>query len=531
MALTTAEEIELLRLLEEERRDKARASLDDFCRFVPVPGVPIGGDGADETEDGGDVEFYPINAAPAEHHRLINGVLERVDSGEIPRAMFFLPPGTGKSTYVSVTFPARFMARRAGRNVIAASYASAMAKKFGRRTRSIVRSKEFGQLYPQARLNGDNSAVDDWSLTNGSTYMSGGILSGITGNRADLILIDDPVKGREDADSETIRAKVWDEYKDTLRTRLKPGGRMVVMMTRWHGDDLAGRILPPDYDGRSGWVESRDGEPWYIVNLPAECERDDDPLGREIGEFLWTEWFSVEHWQTEKRVQAGRTWNALYQQRPSSEEGAILKRGWWQPWDKPKPPHIVFKLMVMDTAYEEADTNDYSAITTWGIFEDDKKIPRIILLGAWRGRVEYPGPTGLRATAKAAVKHHKPDLILIERKASGITLIQDLRRAVRSIVGVNPTGSKVARAKVAATALEAGNVFFIPKASSADVIDECARFPLGRHDDYVDTVTMALQRFINGGWAAHPDDSKDREDDERERRKRRAASGSRVSYY
>lgn len=533
MALTAREEAELLRLLEEERRDKARDSLDEFCRYVPIPGVPVAGEGADETEDGGDLEFYPVNAEPAEHHRLINAVLERVDTGEITRAMFFMPPGSAKSTYISVTFPARFMARRPGRNVIGASYSSPMAKKFGRRCRSIVRSKEFAQLYPHARLSGDNSAVDDWSLTNGSTYMSGGILSGITGNRADLIPIDDPIKGREDADSEPIRQKTWDEYKDSLRTRLKPGGRIVLVQTRWHEDDLAGRILPEDYDGRSGWVTSRDGERWYVVNLPAECEREDDPLGREIGEFLWTDWFPVEHWQMEKRVQAGRTWNALYQQRPSPEEGDIYKRGWWKPWDKPKLPHILFKLMSFDTAFEDKDTNDYSAITTWGIFEDDKKIPRIILLGAWRDRVEYPGPGGLRAVARAAVRKHKPDLVLIEKKASGHVLIQDLRRTVRSIVAVNPEGSKSARARVAATALEAGNVYFVKKATTAMVIEECARLKPGSggHDDLADTVTMALTRFIKGGWAVHPDDRKDREEEDRERKKRRAGQGSQRSYY
>ena len=523
--LSDSEQEEFLTLLEEERTARARESYIESIKTIDVPGAPL-----DESDDDCE-EFYRERVTPADHHELLIEKLEAVERGEMPRLMVLMPPGTAKTTYANVCFVPWVMGRRRRRNIIAVSYAAPLAKKFGRRSRQIVRSPEYREIFG-AGLSESNSAVDDWSLDNESTYMSGGILSGVTGNRADGLLIDDPIKGREDADSKTIRDKTWEEYLSSLRSRLKPRAWIVMILTRWHEDDPAGRILPEGYRGESGWITARDGERWYVLCLQAQCEREDDPLGRDAGEYLWTEWFPVEHWEAEKRAQGSRNWSSLYQQRPSPEEGSILKRHWWRDWSgddgraaikgssPDKPPHVVAKIQVWDTAFEDGEDNDYSACTTWGVFYDDKKAPNLIMLSAWKDKLEYPD---LRKRAAELHKKHKPDILLIEKKASGHSLIQDLRRAFPATVAFQPKGDKVSRAHTVSALLEAGRVWFASNRSWAhEVIDECAVFPNGAHDDYVDTVVMALDRFAKGGWVAHPDDERRRREANKEKRIRSA---------
>lgn len=362
----TADQLELIALLEGRLLDQARESLPGYVRYVPIPGVPV--NDAEDCE-----EFYPDQVTPALHHLLMLNTLERVILGEIRRVMFFLPPGAAKSSYASVCFPPAAMGRLPGSAIIATSYGDDLAKKFGRRCRAVVRGEEYASVF-KTNLTGDNKAVDDWSLTNGSTYMCGGILSGLTGHRADILLVDDPIRGREDADSPTIRQKVWEAYKSDLRTRLKPSGSIVVCMTRWHEDDLAGRILPEDYDGRSGWVTARDGEQWFVVNLPAQCEREDDPLGRKVGDWLWTEWFPPEHWEQERTSQGWpeqpRNWTALYQQRPAPESGDYFKAEWLRWYDPAALPAYLTIYMAADYAVTDGD-GDWTVFGVIGVDPDD----------------------------------------------------------------------------------------------------------------------------------------------------------------
>jgi len=362
---------EVLALLEEKQARKAARSFDSFVRYIDVPGAPINDD--EDCE-----EFYPDKVTPSHHHELLIKVLQAVADGALKRVILTFPPGTGKSIYASVCFPPYFMGTKPGAAIIEVSYASDLAKKFGRRCRSITRSPEYERVF-KCSLTGDNAAVDDWSATNGSTYMAGGILSGITGNRADGLLIDDPIKGREDADSETIRDKTWEAYKSDLRTRLKPHGWIVLILTRWHEDDPAGRILPEDYDGKSGWVEARDGEKWFVVNLPAQCERADDPIGREIGEYLWTEWFSVEHWEQEKISQGPRNWSALYQQRPAPETGSFFLAEWIRWYDRMPAKETLQFYGASDYAVTDGD-GDWTVHGVVGIDPDDN----IYLVDWWR---------------------------------------------------------------------------------------------------------------------------------------------------
>lgn len=467
-------------MLEEKHRRQARDDLNAYCRYIEIPGVPVNDDPDCE-------EFYPDTVTPAEHHQLLNNALMRVEGGEIRRLMVFMPPGSAKSTYGTVVFPTWAMGRKAGRNIICASYGSTLAQRFGRKCRQITRGKQYRRVFG-AELVADNRAADDWAITNGSTYMAAGILAGITGNRADGLLIDDPTKGRADADSPTIRDKVWEAYKTDLRTRLKPNGFVVIIQTRWHEDDLSGRILPADWHGQSGWVDARDGERWYVICLQAECTSADDPLGRQIGEWLWTDWFSPAHWAQEKRTQGSRNWSALYQQCPTPSDGGIFKRGWFNRYGAP-PLEPQMLVMSVDSAYKPGQINDPSVVSTWAVTRHG-----YYLLHVWRDRVDYPT---LKRTVINLAGMHGPHCVLIEDKASGQSLIQELRAETKlSVVAIEPEGDKLTRANAVSSIVEGGLVY-LPEIA-AWLIDweaEVFAFPLATHDDQVDSMTQ----FLN--WA------------------------------
>ena len=245
--------------------------------------------------------------------------------------MGMMPPGSAKSIYTSVVFPTYFMGRFRGSNVILASYGSDLPRKFGRRARSIVQQPIYNRIF-NTQLSSDSTAADEWALNNGSEWMARGILTGITGNRADGIVWDDLIRGREQADSDVIRQKTWEAYVDDLLTRKKPNAWEIGITTRWHEDDVAGRILPENYNGESGPIHCRDGNEWYVVCLPAICEREDDILGRKPGEILWPEWFNEDMFATPKRQP--RTWSSLYQQRPAPDTGVLFKSEWLKTYEQ-----------------------------------------------------------------------------------------------------------------------------------------------------------------------------------------------------
>lgn len=474
------EKLELLRLLEEKHRRRARDDLNAYCQYIEIPGAPVN-DSDPDCE-----EFYPTTVTPAAHHRLINDALMRVERGEIKRLMIFMPPGSAKSTYATVAFPTWYMGRNRGKNIICASYGSDLAAKFGRRCRQITRSGQFARLF-DARLVADNRAANDWSLTNSSTYMAGGMLSGITGNRADGVVIDDPLKGRQAADSPTIRNTVWEEYKSSVRTRLKPNGFIVLIQTRWHEDDPSGRILPANWNGQSGWVTAKDGERWYVICLQAQCERDDDPLGRKRGEWLWTEWFTPEHWAQERVTQGERNWSALYQQRPTPSEGGMFKRTWVKRYGAPPAAGTI--IQSVDSGNKPGELNDPSVIGTWLVGENDW-----YLLHVWRQRVDYPT---LKHTVKNLAVTWKPSGIIIEDKASGTQLIQELRATTKlPVIAFDPTphGDKTMRANDVSPLVEAGRVFLPEEAEwLIDFESELFAFPLSGTKDQVDMLSQFLK--------------------------------------
>jgi hypothetical protein len=294
-------------------RRRARTSLLDYANAIEIPGKPVGED------DDPDTEFFrPVETTLADHHRLLLTKLQELSEKRHGRLMVFMPPGSAKSSYASVVFPSAYLGAKPNRRLILSSYGSGLARKMGRRTRSIINQPRFSGIFG-CGLTKESRAAEEFALTNGSEYMSGGILSGITGNRAHGLIIDDPIKGREDAQSETIREKTWDAYENDLKTRLIPGGWICLIQTRWHEDDLAGRILPSDWNGESGLIRCKDGMDWEVICLQARCEVDNDPLGRARGDYLWPEWFDSQHWaQFETNASM---WASLFQQRPAPADG------------------------------------------------------------------------------------------------------------------------------------------------------------------------------------------------------------------
>jgi len=274
------------------------------------------------------VAYKPVEQRVTIHHLLMMRAIQKCMEKPRGRTMIFAPPGSAKSTYGAVLGPAWGMGKWPGYQVILGSYATSIAVKQSRKVRAIARNPQSQSIWEsKPTLMDDQRAVDDWQLSNGSSMMAAGLLAGITGNRCDLLVLDDPVANREQADSPTLREKTYNEYIDTAMTRAKPKMSVLIIQTRWHEEDLAGSILPVDYAGESGLIDCRDGQRWDVLSIPAEAERDDDPLGRKPGEFLWPEWFPREHWGTWRdNPRAARTWAALYQQRPAPFTGIHFSR-------------------------------------------------------------------------------------------------------------------------------------------------------------------------------------------------------------
>lgn len=448
---------------------------------------------------------------PAQHHRLLIDRLEAVERGEITRLVVCMPPGAAKSTYTSTIYPAWYLGRHPERSVIAASQTQELAERFGRRARNLVGSDIHREIFGSG-LAPDQRAAGHWETARGGEYHATGVQP-FAGRRGDGVICDDLLRGRKDAESKLVRNGVWEWYLSDIRPRLKPGAWIVMIATRWHEDDPIGRILPPEAIGRSGWYEARDGERWYVLSLAAVIEtaeeRDNDPLGREIGDILWPEWFTPEMLEQERKTQGRRNWSALYQQKPRPDEGAILKRADWRRWTDPKdrPPKCEYVVSVYDTAFEEGEENDYTARTTWGVFWREEERPAdiavlqnvmgkppisgrycCILLERYKERVEFPK---LRLEAMRHYREYKPDRLLVEKKASGHSLIQELRRARVPVTAVKADRSKLARAHAAATVLESGCVWYMDRKWAEEVIDECEAFPAGEHDDLTDTCVHA----------------------------------------
>lgn len=412
------------------------------------------------------------------HTELICEALQPIAEGQQKYILIELPPRHGKSMTVTETFPSFFIGKNPDKRVISSAYSDNLARKFGRLNRNKL--KEFGKQIFNLDISDEKSASNNWGIAGKRGGMiATGIGGSITGEGADLLIVDDPIKNNEEAQSNTIREKVWSEWESTLTTRLHKGASVIVVMTRWHEDDLIGRLL------------ERSPYNWQRIRLPAIAEDDDDLLGREYGEALSPDLGYDEEWAELKKQEVGsKTWASLYQQRPAPSEGNIFNRSWWQFYDK-LPYRFDEMVISWDLTFKDAETSDYVVGQVWGRVKADK-----YLIDQVRDKMDFPST--LTAVKTLARKYPKAKAILIEDKANGPAVISTLKREVSGIIPVNPDGGKIVRAQAVTPMIESGNVFLPSnKPFTHDLIEECASFPNGKHDDAVDSMTQALNRIGN----------------------------------
>nr|PZN07740.1 MAG: hypothetical protein DIU64_11800 [Caldicoprobacter oshimai] len=411
---------------------------------------------------------------PARHLLYISKQLVRLVRGEVKRLIITLPPRHGKSMLVSQFFPAWYIGLYPQKRVLLTSYEADFAASWGRKVRDLL--EVYGQELFGIRIREDSSAAYRWEIEGyGGGMFTAGAGGPITGKGGDLIIVDDPFKNAEEANSKRIRDKVWDWFQSTLYTRLEPDGALIIIQTRWHHDDLVGRVL-----------SSSEGEQWTAINFPAIAEAD-DVLGRKAGEPLWPERFNIETLERIKKTIGSYWWNALYQQRPSPEEGAVFKRAWWQ-FYKVMPERFDEVIQSWDMSFKETASGSYVVGQVWGRIGANK-----YLLDQVRDRMDFP--TTLQAVRTLTAKWPQAHKKLVEEKANGPAVIAMLKKEISGLVAVNPEGSKESRAHAVAPQVEAGNVF-LPDPTIApwvhDFIEECCAFPTGANDDQVDAMTQAL---------------------------------------
>ncbi len=417
------------------------------------------------------------------HHRIIAEKLEKIATGELKRLIVNMPPRHSKSEFASYLMPAWFLGRNPKLKIIQATHNTELAVRFGRKVRNLIETESYYEIFPETRLKTDDKAAGRWGTEAGGEYFAAGVGAAVTGRGADLFIIDDP-HSEQDALSEGAFDNAYEWYTSGPRQRLQPGGAIILVMTRWGTKDLTGRLLK---------AQSNDimSDQWEIVEFPAIMPSDKP---------LWPEFWSTDDLLKVKSALPVAKWNAQWQQQPTAAEGAIVKREWWQPWEKEDVPPVKYIMQSYDTAFSKKETADYSAITTWGVFQPEEGgADHIILLDARRGRYNFPE---LKEVALEEYDYWEPDMVIIEAKATGTPLTDELRRTGIPVLNYTPGKGrdKVTRMHTVAPIFEAGMVWAPDKKFADEVIEECAAFPNGDHDDFVDSMTMALIRFRQGGF-------------------------------
>ena len=465
---------EVLVLLDELSEAKTRtASHTDFLSFVK--------------------QVWPA-FIEGDHHKIMSDAFNRIADGSLKRLIVNMPPRHTKSEFASHLFPAWYLGRFPNKKVIQTAHTAELAVGFGRKVRNLVGSEDYQKIFKDVALSTDSKAAGRWNTNQGGDYFAIGVGGAVTGKGADILIIDDPHSEQEAAlNDPSVYDKTYEWYTSGPRQRLQPGGAICLVMTRWSKKDLTGSIIKASIQ--------RSGDDWEVIEFPAIL-----PSGKP----LWPGFWPIDQLESLRAELPVSKWSAQYQQDPSSEEGAIIKREWWKEWTKKKPPPCDFIIQSWDTAFLAKETADYSACTTWGVFTDEDGISSIILLDALQERLEFPD---LKARAYEMYKEYEPDAFIVEAKAAGTPLIFELRRMGIPVGEYTPSRGKdkIARVNAISDLFSSGHVW-APKTRWAEVvIEEFAAFPTGDHDDLVDSSTQALLRFRQGGFIRIESDEEEEE--------------------
>ena len=424
------------------------------------------------------------------HHKKIADQFNRLARGDINRLIINMPPRHTKSEFASFLLPAWMIGKNPKLKIIQTTHTAELAVRFGRKAKTLIDSEEYQKIF-QTRLREDSQAAGRWETEQGGEYFAAGVGGAITGRGADLLIIDDPHSEQDALNPEALeRAYEW--YTSGPRQRLQPGGKIVVVMTRWSVKDLTAQLIKSSSETKA--------DQWELIEFPAILPNEKP---------VWPEYWKLSELESVKASLSVQKWNAQWMQNPTAEEGSIIKREWWRVWDKPYIPPLDHVIQSYDTAFLKKETADYSAITTWGVFRlNEDSEPNLILLDAYKERLEFPE---LKRKALEQYTYWNPETVIIEAKASGLPLTYELRKMGIPVVNFTPSkgNDKHARVNAVAPLFESGQIWAPDQKFAEEVVEECAAFPYGDNDDLVDSMTQAVMRFRQGGFVDHPEDYRD----------------------
>jgi predicted phage terminase large subunit-like protein len=425
------------------------------------------------------------------HHQRLAKIFEDIANGKKKRVIVNIAPRHGKSELISYLAPAWFLGKFPHKKVIMASHTADLAVDFGRRVRNLVADDKYKDIFPQIELQQDSKSASRWGTNFKGEYFAIGVGGALAGRGADLFIIDDPHSEQE---AKQMRPEVflpaWEWFQSGPIQRLMPGGAIIVVMTRWSKLDLTGQIV-------RHMTQNEDADQWEVVEFPAIL-----PSGKA----LWPEFWPVEELEAKRVSLDPRYWQAQYMQNPTAEEGALIKREWWQIWEGENPPNCEFIIMSLDAAQESNNRADYNALTTWGVWlNEETNNYNIILLNSIKKRLEFPE---LKKMVFEEYREWEPDAFIVEKKSNGAALYQELRRMGVPVSEFTPSKGqdKISRVNAVSDLFSSGIVWAPDVRWAKDVIEECNDFPSGSNDDLVDSTTQALLRFRQGGFIRLPTD-------------------------
>ena len=435
------------------------------------------------------------------HHRILGDLLMAIERGDKDRICVNIPPRHGKSQLVSIFFPAWFLGRNPNKKVMMVSHTTDLAVDFGRKVRNLISTDAYKEIFPNVSLAVDSKSAGRWNTNFGGEYYACGIGSALAGRGADLLLVDDPHSEQDVINGNfSVFEKAYEWFTFGARTRLMPGGRVAIIQTRWHMDDLTGRVT-------RDMTQNDKSDQYEVVEFPAILSTVNKETKKEEQKPLWSEFFDLDALLRTKASMPVFQWNAQYMQEPTAEEAALVKREWWQLWKKEQPPTCEYMIMSLDAAAETHNRADFTALTTWGVFfNEETNAYNIILLNSIKKRMEFPE---LKELAMEEYSEWEPDSFIVEKKNSGVALYQEMRRMGLPIQEYTPhrgSGDKLARLNSVSDMVSSG-LCWVPETRWAEeVIEEIAGFPFMSHDDLVDSTVMALMRFRQGGFIRLPND-------------------------